>query len=62
MTGKKLHVFRGTWLARLAEHVTPELEVVGLSPRLGLELTLKEKEKEKNVNFTKLHVFKTCMF
>jgi len=31
----KNHYFRGVWLARLVEHMTLDLRVVGLSPTLG---------------------------
>ena len=33
------------WLAQSVEHVTLDLEVIGLSPTLGVEPTLKKKKK-----------------
>ena len=35
------NLWRGIWLAQSGEHVTLDLGVLGLSPTLGVEFTLK---------------------
>lgn len=39
----KMKFFRGTWLAQSVEDAALDLEVVGSSPTLGVEITLKKK-------------------
>ena len=48
---KKLE--RGTWLAQSVNHMTLDLRVVGLSPTLGVDVTLKKKSFLKKLNNNK---------
>lgn len=46
---------RGAWLAQSAQHVTLYLQVVGLSPMLSVEITLKkDSQKEVYLKFSQV--------
>lgn len=45
-----LHL-RGSWLAWVAEHVTPDLRVVSWSPELGADDFKKKKKKTAHLGF-----------
>jgi len=47
MLNKKAN-HRGAWQAQSVEHLTLDLGVVSLSPRVGVEITLKKKKKKKS--------------
>lgn len=40
-------VLKGTAVAQLVEHLTLDLMVMNLSPKLDIEITLKKKKKER---------------
>jgi len=46
MLNKKAN-HRGAWQAQSVEHLTLDLGVVSLSPRVGVEITLKKKKKKQ---------------
>lgn len=61
----KLQNLRDAWLVQLVEPVSLDLEVVSLSPMLGVETTLKKKKKTgKNLrlstNFFQVHFYHSC--
>lgn len=46
---KKIAKILGCWLVRWVRHGTLDLQVVSLSPTLGIEISLKRKKKRKKM-------------
>ena len=42
--------YQSAWLAQSIEHATLDLEVVNLSPALGIKITKKKNKEKKELN------------